>query len=384
MTPTITSKLPDVGTTIFTVMSQLALDEKAINLSQGFPDFQPPKRLMTLFDEHMSAGHNQYAHMPGIPPLRQAIAEKTERCYAVRPDENNEVTVMTGATECLFVAFQAFVHPGDEVIVFDPAYDAYDPAIRLAGGAPVHLPLQEPGFSIDWDRVRDAISQRTRVIVINSPHNPSGAILGEADIQALKEITADHDILLFSDEVYEHIIFDGRQHLSLVMDEQLRARSVVISSFGKTYHTTGWKVGYTIAPPEMTTELRRVHQFVTFCTNTPAQFAYAEYLTEDPAHYLDLPDFYQRKRDLFCDLIKDSRFSFQPTAGTYFQLVDYSQISDLNDVDFCRWITREFKVAAIPITVFYQAPPNQQRLCRFCFAKDDETLKKACDRLNAM
>lgn len=376
----ITSKLPDVGTTIFTVMTQLAAESDAINLSQGFPDFQCPERLRELFAEHMNAGHNQYAHMPGLPILRQAIADKTKRCYGVSPDMDSEITVTTGATEALFVAFTALVHPGDEVILFDPAYDAYDPAIRLSQGRPIHIPLLPGSFTIDWDQVRDTITSKTRMIVINSPHNPSGAAITQADLDALKEITKDTDILVLSDEVYEHIIFDGRPHLSLVSDPELAARSLVISSFGKTYHTTGWKVGYCIAPSNLTTEIRKVHQFSTFCTNTPAQLAFADYMTEDPAHYLELPNFYQQKRDLFCELISESNFSFTPTPGTYFQTVDYSQISELNDVEFAHWITREAKVAAIPISVFYKNPPGQ-RLVRFCFAKDDATLEQACERL---
>ena len=376
----IPSKLPDVGTTIFTVMTQLAAEHDAINLSQGFPDFQCPERLRELFAQYMNAGHNQYAQMSGLPALRTAIAEKTQRCYGASVDVDSEITVTTGATEALFVAFTAFVHPGDEVILFDPAYDAYEPAIRLSQGRAIHLPLLSGSFAIDWDRVRDTIGGKTRMIVINSPHNPSGAAIAQADLDALKEITRDTDILVLSDEVYEHIIFDGRPHLSLVADPELAARSLVISSFGKTYHTTGWKVGYCIAPSNLTTEVRRVHQYSTFCTNTPAQLAFADYLAEDPSHYLDLPNFYQKKRDLFCDLLKHSSFTFIPTPGTYFQMVDYSQISQLGDVEFARRITREAKVAAIPISVFFAEPP-EQHLLRFCFAKDDETLKQACQRL---
>ncbi|RTE66237.1 pyridoxal phosphate-dependent aminotransferase [Amphritea opalescens] len=374
------TKLPKVGTTIFTEMSQLAAEHNAINLSQGFPDFDGPLALLDRVTYYLEHGHNQYAPMAGVPSLRNAIALKVEQLYGCQVSPDTEVTVTSGATEALFAAIGAVVRPGDEVIVFDPAYDSYEPAIELNGGRAVHLALQAPTFAIDWQAVRAAINDNTRMIIINSPHNPTGTVLSAEDLDQLEALVADSDILLLSDEVYEHICFNG-SHQSLLCRPALAKRAFVVSSFGKTYHTTGWKVGYCIAPAPLTTELRKLHQYLTFCTVHPIQLALADFMTDFPEHYLELPNFYQQKRDLFCQLIKDSRFSFQPSNGTYFQLVDYSAIApDMDDVTFARWLTTDVGVAAIPVSVFYDVAP-QQRLVRFCFAKDDNTLKQAAEKL---
>jgi methionine aminotransferase len=374
------SKLPDVGTTIFTVMSQLAAECDAINLSQGFPYFSAPAALLERVSVHLRAGDNQYAPMSGVPVLLQQIADKTERLYGRRTDPETEVTVTSGATEALFCAVQAFVHAGDEVIVFDPAYDSYEPAVRLAGGHTVHVPLAPPTFSVDWERVRSALTPRTRMIILNSPHNPTGAVLDATDMAALAETLGERPVIVLSDEVYEHIIFDGRRHESLLRYPQLAARSLVVSSFGKTYHATGWKIGYCVAPAPLMTEFRRVHQFVQFCVVTPMQLALAEYLEQAPEHYLQLPAFYQQKRDLFCELLAPSRFRLTPSRGTYFQLADYSDISTDNDVDFAQWLTRAAGVACIPVSVFYERPPGET-WARFCFAKDAATLERAAEIL---
>ena len=378
--PEITSKLPYVGTTIFTVMSQLAADHKAINLSQGFPDFSAPKKLLDRVTHHLGAGHNQYAPMAGIPELREQIAIKVRDCYGRTVDPETEITVTSGATEALFSAVQAFVNPGDQVIVFDPAYDSYEPAVTLAGGETVHLPLLEPAFNIDWDQLRDAISPKTRLIILNSPHNPTGAVLSADDIDSLAELVRDTQIVLLSDEVYEHIIFDGREHQTLLRHDELAQRSVVVSSFGKTYHATGWKVGYSLAPAGLMAEFRRIHQFVQFCVVSPIQFALADYLASSPEHYSQLPDFYEKKRDTFCQLMSASRFSFTPSSGTYFQLMDYSELTNEKDTDYARRLTIEAGVAAIPVSVFYESPPDQH-LLRFCFAKGDSTLEQAAEVL---
>ena len=374
------SKLPDIGTTIFTVMSQLAADCNAINLSQGYPDFAVPERLLERVIHHLRSEHNQYAPMAGLPELRDQIAAKTERLYGRPTNPDTEVTVTSGATEALFSAIDAFVHRGQEVIVFDPAYDSYDPAIRLAGGTAVHVPLQPSGFGIDWQRVGNAINPSTRMIILNTPHNPTGAVLDSDDLSTLAELVRNTDIILLGDEVYEHIIFDKRLHQSLLRREELASRSLVVSSFGKSIHATGWKVGYCVASADLTAEFRKVHQFVQFCVVAPIQYALADFLADEPQHLDELPDFYERKRDRFCELLAPSRFTFKPSAGTYFQLVDYSAISAEHDVDFARRLTREIGVAAIPVSVFYESPPQQQWL-RFCFAKDESTLVAATERL---
>jgi methionine aminotransferase len=387
MSVPVTSKLPDVGTTIFTVMSQLAADCKAINLSQGFPSFNPPDDLLDRIDHYLHAGANQYAPMTGVPALRAAIAAKTARLQGRELDADAEITVCSGATEGLFSAIQAIVRPGDEVIVFDPAYDSYEPAVTLAGGETVHIPLaiSEDGFdfAIDWQRLQDALNDSTRLVIINFPHNPTGAILGPGDLDRLAALLRDTSAFLLSDEVYEHIVFDDVPHASALSHDELWERSLVISSFGKTYHATGWKVGYCMAPPALSAEFRKVHQFTTFAVNTPVQHALADYLESDPGFYEALPAFYQQKRDLFCSLLSDSRFRVQPARSTFFQIVDYGEISAEVDVELAKRWTREIGVASIPLTVFCEEPFTGSRL-RFCFAKDDDTLAQACEKLAAL
>jgi methionine aminotransferase len=375
------SKLPRVGTTIFTVMSRLAADCGAINLSQGFPDFDPPRRLVDLVAEQMRAGVNQYAPMAGAPALLEAIAAKVLTLYGRPLDAAAEVTVTSGATEALFSAIHAVVRPGDEVILLEPAYDSYEPAVELAGGRAVRIPLLRPAFRVDWDRVRDAMSPRTRLIVVNSPHNPTGAAFDASDLDALADVLRDGETLVLSDEVYEHMVFDGRTHASLLARPELAARSFVVSSFGKTFHCTGWKVGYCVAPAALTAEFRKVHQFVQFAVAAPLQTALAQFMAEEPAHALQLPDFYQRKRDRFCRLLEATALRCVPSRGTYFQLADYSAVSDLPDVEFARWMTRELGVATIPVSVFSTAAAATERLVRFCFAKNDPTLDAAGERL---
>jgi methionine transaminase len=377
------SKLPRVGTTIFTVMSRLAAECGAINLSQGFPDFDPPARLVDLVAGHMRAGRNQYAPMAGWPALCEAIAGKARDLYGRTVSVADEVTVTSGGTEALFCAVQAVVRPGDEVIVLEPAYDSYEPAVQLAGGRAVRVPLDSGVFAVDWNRVASAVSPRTRLVIVNSPHNPTGAVWSWADLDALAGILRRTDALVLSDEVYEHMVFDGRPHASVLGHDELAARSFVVSSFGKTYHATGWKVGYCIAPPVLTAEFRKVHQFVQFAVATPIQAGLADFLAECPAHHLELPAFYQAKRDHFCRLLAGTQLRFTPSAGTYFQLADYSAVSDLPDVEFACWLTREIGVAAIPVSVFstHSAPA---RVVRFCFAKSAATLDAAGDRLRRL
>ena len=378
------TKLPNVGTTIFTVMSQLAAEHGAVNLGQGFPDFPVPQRLVDALARAMQAGHNQYAMMTGIPALRQAIAGKTERCYGWRPDADAEVTVTSGASEAIFDGIHAVVRAGEEVIVLDPCYDCYEPAIDLAGAKAVHVALDPVTFAPDWDAIRAAITPNTRMLMINSPHNPSGAMLTAADMQTLQGILDGTDILLLSDEVYEHIVFDGVRHESVLRYPQLRERAFVVSSFGKTYHCTGWKLGYCIAPPALSTEFRKVHQYNTFCTFAPAQHAFAEMIEQEPEHDQELGAFYQAKRDRFREQLATTTLKPLPVPGGYFQLVDYSAISDLDDVAFCRWLTIEHGVTAIPLSPFYAAPPPGQRLARLCFAKNEATLDAAIERLQTL
>jgi len=374
------SKLPRVGTTIFTVMSRLAGECGAINLSQGYPDFDPPPRLVDLVVEAMRSGVNQYAPMAGAPELLEAIASKVQGLYGRRVEAVSEVTVTPGATEALFCAIQAVVRPGEEVVLLEPAYDSYEPAVELAGGRAVRVPLLRPGFGVDWDRVRDALSPRTRLVVVNSPHNPTGAVFDERDLDALEDVLRDTDALVVSDEVYEHMVFDGRAHASLHCRPALAARSLVVSSFGKTYHCTGWKVGYCVAPPPLTAEFRKVHQFVQFAVAAPMQAGLARFMAEQPGHAAALGGFYQRKRDRLCALLGRTPLRFTPSAGTYFQLADYSGVSDLPDLEFARWMTRELGVATIPVSVFSVGAAGE-RLVRFCFAKIDSTLDAAGERL---
>ena len=380
-----TSKLPAVGTTIFTTMSQLAAQTGAINLSQGFPDFDGPETLREALARHVAAGHNQYAPMTGLPALREQIAVKIERLYGRKVSADSEVTVTPGATQAIFCAIQALIHPGDEAIVFDPCYDSYDPSVTLAGGRCIHVPLAEGSFAIDWQRLEAALSPRTRLIILNTPHNPSGALISRDELDRLAALIRDRDIHILSDEVYEHLVFDGRQHASVLAHDELYARALVVSSFGKTYHVTGWKTGYVVAPPALSAELRKVHQYVSFCGVTPLQYALADFMAACPEHVAELPAFYQAKRDLFCDLLAGSRFTFTRTPGTYFQLADYSAIRpELDDVAMAQWLTREHGVAAIPVSVFSERPDPAQRLVRFCFAKREDTLRQAAEKLSAI
>ena len=378
------TKLPKVGTTIFTVMSQLAAEHGAVNLGQGFPDFPVPQRLVDELDKAMRAGHNQYAMMTGTPALRQAIARKTERVYGVAVDADAEITVTSGATEAIFNVVHAVVRAGDEVIVLDPCYDCYEPAIDLAGARAVHVPLDAATFAPDWQRVREAITPNTRLLMINSPHNPSGAMLSAQDMATLADLLRDTGIWLLSDEVYEHIVFDGARHESALRYPELRERAFVVSSFGKTYHCTGWKVGYCIAPPALSAEFRKVHQYNVFCTFHPAQQAFAAMLDAEPEHYLQLGAFYQDKRDRFRQPLLTTRLRPLPVPGGYFQLVDYSAVSDLDDAAFCRWLTIEHGVTAIPLSPFYDQPPAGQLLARLCFAKARATLDAAIERLQRL
>ena len=375
------TKLPKVGTTIFTVMSQLAAEHGAVNLGQGFPDFAVPQRLVDELAEAMRAGHNQYAPMTGVPALRQAIAAKVLRCYGAQVNADTEITVTSGATEAIFNAIHAVVRPGEEVIVLDPAYDCYEPAIDLAGAKAVHVALDPRTFAVDWQKVQDAITPRTRMLMINSPHNPSGAMLGEDDLRQLAGILRGTDIFLVSDEVYEHIVFDGRRHESVLRYPELAARAFVISSFGKTYHCTGWKIGYAIAPPALSAEFRKVHQYNTFTSFSPAQYAFAAMIRDEPEHYEQLGAFYQAKRDRFREQLLATKLKPLPVPGGYFQLVDYSAVSDLPDTEFVKWLTVEHGVTAIPLSPFYESPPAGQRLARLCFAKNDATMDAAVERL---
>lgn len=377
------SKLPRVGTTIFSVMSQLAAEHGALNLSQGFPDFDGPQALLDRVTHHLNQGRNQYAPMTGVPALRQAIATRVAASYGRNVDPDTEVTVTSGATEALFCAIQALVRMGDEVIVFDPAYDSYEPAVELAGGRCVHLPLVAPGFRPDWQQVRDHVNERTRLLIVNTPHNPTGRIWSAEDLQELEALVLEHGLWVLSDEVYEHIVFDGELHQSMHRSAALAERSLVVSSFGKTYHVTGWKLGYCIAPAGLSAEFRKVHQYVTFASITPVQWALADFMQGCPQHVEALASFYQAKRDRFCAGLAGTPFRFQPTAGTYFQLVDYSALSQAVDTEFARALIRSPGVASVPISVFYQRPPSQHWL-RFCFAKDDATLDQATTLLRGL
>ncbi len=384
---TLSSKLPRVGTTIFTVMSKLAADVGALNLSQGFPNFPADPALTELVTKAMRAGHNQYAPMAGVLALREAIAQKTADCYGVDYHPELGITVTSGATEALYAAVSAVVQPGDEVIVFEPAYDSYVPAIELNGGVPVYVPLTPPDYAVDWSVVRKKITDRTRLIIVNTPHNPTGHVWRRNDLDELAALIRDRDMFVVSDEVYEHIVFDrsdepGRTHHSLMTHPDLRERTFVIGSFGKTFHITGWKIGYCLAPEALTTEFRKIHQYLTFSTVTPMQYALAEYL-QDPARYRALPDFYQRKRDLFLQALAGSRFHFRPTEGTFFQNVSYADITDEPAYDLAvRW-TKQIGVASIPVSSFYH-DQTDHRVLRFCFAKDDDTLLRAGERLSQL
>lgn len=380
--PGLPSKLPRVGTTIFTVMSQLAAKHGAVNLGQGFPDFNCDPRLQQQLTAAVQAGHNQYAPMAGVPALREAIAAKNASLYGHRHDPDGEITITAGATQAIMATVLALVQAGDEVIVLEPTYDSYVPSIELAGGRPVAVPLDAgAGYAPDWERVRAAITPRTRLLMLNFPHNPSGRVLRPADLAALEQIVADTGIWLLSDEVYEHIVFDGVANQSLMRSPALAARTVVVSSFGKTFHTTGWKVGYTCAPAAVTAEIRKVHQFMVFAVNTPAQHAFAEIL-RDPSLYLGLPAFYQAKRDLFVSGLRGTGLRVLPCEGTYFVLADYSALSDQPEPEFAQTMIVRYGVAVIPVSVFYDRP-HDRRVVRLCFAKKDETLRAALERLAA-
>jgi len=379
ITPALRSRLPEVGTTIFTVMSALATEHKSVNLGQGFPDFACDPVLLDAVNQAMQQGHNQYPPMAGVLALREAVAEKLARLYGHSYRAADEITITAGATQAIISIVLAVVHPGDEVIVLEPCYDSYLPNIALAGGVAVRVPLTPGTFRPDFDKIAAALSPRTRCIIINSPHNPSGTVWSRADMLRLQEILAPTDVLLISDEVYEHMVFDGAPHESAARYPGLATRSFIVSSFGKTYHVTGWKVGFVAAPASLTVELRKVHQFNVFTVNTPVQYGLAAYMQE-PSRYLDLPAFYQRKRDLFRQGLEKTKFRLLPSEGTFFQCADISDISDKSEADFCRWLTIEIGVTAIPMSAFYR-DAFDQKIVRFCFAKEEATLRKGLERL---
>jgi len=375
----IRSKLPNVGTTIFTVMSALANEHKAINLSQGFPNFECSPKLVSLINEYMKKGFNQYAPMQGIMPLREIIAEKMQDLYGAKYNPEKEINITAGGTEAIYAAITAVINEGDEVIVIEPAYDCYVPAIELSGGIPVYVQLTAPDYTIDWSEVKKKVSHRTRMIMINTPHNPTGAVMTAEDMKELENITNGTDIIILSDEVYEHIIFDGLKHQSVCRFPKLAERSFVVFSFGKTYHATGWKLGYVLAPEKLMVEFRKVHQFIVFTVNTPFQYALADYM-KDKNEYLELGAFYQKKRDYFINLIKGSKFKYTPASGSYFQLLDYSKITREKDTDYAIRLTKEAGIASIPVSVFYHEQVDNKFL-RFCFAKTEETLEQAAEKL---
>lgn len=381
-TPALVSKLPKVGTTIFTVMSGLALEKNAVNLGQGFPDFNCDPDLVDVVSDAMRQGLNQYPPMAGIPALREAVSSKIIALHGYHYDPASEITITAGATQAIITIILAIVHPGDEVIVLEPCYDSYVPNIELAGGVTVRVPLKTGTFRPDFDKISSAITHKTRAILINSPHNPSGTVWAREDMLKLQEILEPTNVLLISDEVYEHMVFDGQPHESAARYPGLASRAFIVSSFGKTYHVTGWKVGYVAAPVPLTTEFRKVHQFNVFTVNTPIQYGLASFMS-NPRPYLDLPAFYQRKRDLFRAGLKDTKFKLLPSEGTYFQCVDISNVSALNEFEFCKWLTTEIGVAAIPLSAFY-GDNFDQRVVRFCFAKKDETLNAALSRLKTL
>lgn len=378
------SRLPKVGTTIFTVMSALAAEKKAVNLGQGFPDFDCDPALVNAVTEAMQYGLNQYPPMTGVPALREAIAKKIATIYGHHYDPATEITVTAGATQSILTVVLCCVHPGDEVIVIEPAYDSYVPSIALAGGTPVFVQMEvsDRGYRVPWEKVAAAVTAKTRLLILNSPHNPTGSVLRQEDLNAVKDIVRGTDILLLSDEVYEHMVYDGQRHESLCRDPELAQRTFVVSSFGKTYHVTGWKVGYVAAPAALSAEFRKVHQFNVFTVNTPVQHGLAHYM-RNPAPYLDLPAFYQKKRDLFREGLNRTRFRMLPSDGTYFQCVEYGAISTLPEAEFAKWLTTEIGVAAIPVSAFYDSP-RESGIVRFCFAKKDETLTLALDRLSRL
>ena len=376
----IKSKLPKTGTTIFTVMSALATEHHAINLAQGCPDFECSPKLVELVNHYMRAGFNQYAPMPGVMSLREKIAEKTQELYSATYHPETEITVTPGGTHAIYAAISAFIGEGDEVIIIEPCYDSYLPAIHVNGGRAVFAELKYPTYKIDWDEVKKLVTYKTKMIIINTPHNPTGTTLGAQDMQRLEKIVKNSEIIVLSDEVYEHIIFDGVEHQSVARYPKLAERSIIVSSFGKTFHTTGWKMGYVLAPSNLTTEFRKVHQFMCFSANTPVQYAIADYLDDKDA-YLQLSAFYQEKRDYFQQLVKGSKFKLMPCLGSYFQLLDYSKITKEKDTDYAIRLTKEYKIASVPTSVFYHKNIDNHVL-RFCFAKQNQTLEKAAEKLH--
>ena len=376
------SKLPEIGTSIFSVMSKMAVDYNAINLAQGFPDFNCSNELIELVNYYQKNGYNQYAPMSGVQKLRKQISKKIEKLYGRLYDVENEITVTAGATQAIYTAITTIVHPGDEVIIIEPAYDSYVPGVKASGGIPVYVKLNPEDYSYNWEAIRNSISNKTKLIIINSPHNPTGSLITEDDIKQLEELTKYKNIFIISDEVYEHIVFDGEKHISLAESDELAKRTFIISSFGKTFHTTGWKMGYCAAPDYLMKEFRKMHQFIVFSANTPIQHAYADYL-QDEKHYLSLDDFYKKKRDIFREKIKDSKFRLLPCKGTYFQLMEYSDVSNLNDMDFSEYLIKEAGIAVIPISPFYDAG-NANKIIRICFAKRDEVLKEAAQILSKL
>lgn len=378
----IKTKLPEWGTSIFTIMSRMSVEHNAINLAQGFPDFNCDEELLELVSYFQKKGFNQYAPMQGVPSLRKAISEKIKKLYGRHYDFDKEITVTAGATQALYTAITSIVKRDDEVILFEPAYDSYVPDVLSNGGIPVYIPLNPKDYSYDWEQVKNKVSEKTKVIILNSPHNPTGSLITDEDIKELEKITAGTDILIVSDEVYEHIIFDGEKHISLANSDELSKRTFVISSFGKTYHTTGWKMGYCAAPENLTKEFRKMHQFIVFSTNTPIQYAYAEFMKQKEK-YLSLGKFYQHKRDIFLNEIKSSKFKLKPCKGTYFQLLDYSSVSDKTDMEFSEYLTKEIGVAVIPLSPFYESKKSK-KLIRICFAKTDEVIMEAATKLKKL
>jgi methionine aminotransferase len=378
----IQSRLPDVGTSIFSVMSKMALEHNAINLSQGFPDFSIDKKIIELVTRYMNEGYNQYAPMPGVPALKQTIASVIKKTYSLELDAENSITITAGATEALYASIAAFVTPGDEVIIFDPAYDSYDPGIRLNGGIPVHINLRFPEFSIDWDVVERTISSKTRMIIVNTPQNPSGAVLSREDLQQLEKLVLKHNLIVLSDEVYERLIYDKKTHHSVLSSPGLASRSIAVFSFGKTFHATGWKCGYTVSPEHLNAEIRKIHQFMVFSVNTPVQWALSEYMG-DENNYVHLGSFYQRKRDFFLQQLKGSSFEPLASHGSYFQLLSYRNISNKPDMAMAEELTKQFKVASIPVSVFYK-DATDNHILRFCFAKREDTLEKAAEILRKL
>ena len=376
------SKLPSVGTTIFTVMSNMANEFGAINLSQGFPDFEPDNYLLELANQYLHKGKNQYAQMTGVPILRERLSEKFNGLYGIHLHEEDEITITAGGTQGIFNVISTLIRPSDEVIYFEPAYDSYRPSIELCGGIAKPIILEGPDYEIDWNLVRKMFSAQTKLMIINTPNNPTGRIWSPDDMKNLQQLLSNTEVFLLSDEVYEHLIYDGKKHESILNYPALRQRGFAVFSFGKTYHVTGWKIGYVIAPPQLTKEFRKVHQFNVFSVNTPLQFALADYL-EDPGQYLNLNIFYEEKRDFFLHLLEGTGLNPLSCEGTYFQCCDYSQLSKDNDVEFTKWLVKEIGVAAVPVSSFYHQPPKAN-IIRFCFAKKEETLSAAGERLKKL